>query len=296
MYTIEMPREELKIPPAVTVGNRTRHSTATAVAFITDKLLLSAAFNSKKIYLIELTEDGHNILQTVNTRHHPDLMAYRDGMIVTSDYPHGEPNGHASIYDFKDGKIVFRKEIPIKDTKAHGCTIIDQNNIIITSNSKHNRGNLFINIESEQIKKNFNKFYYYPKDAFILGNKLFTVTSESLPQIGMTTVVKNSVLYMHDLNTLDKLDDFTFHGQTDSLVVVGEDGFIVVQGDDTLVHFNVNGNKVKFVKRIGGFFFPHGISTIGNKIAVTNYGDNTIRIFTLDELVNATPSSLKQTL
>lgn len=296
MYIIEMPREELKIPPVVTVGNRSRNSTATAVAFITENLLVSAAFNSKKIYLIELTEEGHRILQTVNTRHHADLMDYKDGMIVTSDYPHGEYNGHASIYDFINGKIIFRKEIPLKDTKAHGCTIIDKSNIIITSNSNFNRGDLFINIDSGKITKNFNDFLYYPKDTFISNNKLFTVTSESLPQIGLTTVIKNSVLYMHDLATLNKMDELTFHGQTDSLIVTGEDGFIVVQGDDTLVHFKIEDDKVKFIKRIGGFFFPHGISTIGNKVAVTNYGDNTIRIFTLDELINATPSSLKQNL
>lgn len=149
MITIEMPRKELQIPPEVTVGNRNRYSTATAVAFINENLLVSAAFNSKTIYLIKLTETGHEIVQTVKTRHNPDLMKYKDGVIVTSDYPYMEPNGHASIYDLVDNKIVFRREIPLVNTKAHGCEIVDKDTIIITSNSDHNRGILFLNVAND---------------------------------------------------------------------------------------------------------------------------------------------------
>lgn len=279
-----MPRKELSIAPEVTVGDRKRYSTATAVAFINENLLVSAAFNSKKLYLIELTENGHNILQEVKTNHHPDLMKYKDGMILTSDYPYMEPNGHASIYNLVDGKIVFDWEIALINTKAHGCEIVDKDHIIITSNSDHNRGILFINTSNGIIEKNFNDIKHYPKDVCIVGDYLFTVCAASLPQIGKTTVIKESILYVFDKNTLEKIDEITFHGQTDSLVVNGEDGFITIQGDDTVLHFTFINNKLSIVKRIGGFSFPHGISSLENKIAVTNYGDNTIRIFTIDEL------------
>lgn len=281
-----MPRKELTIAPEVTVGNRKRFSTATAVAFINENLFVSAAFNSRKLYLIEITETGHNILQEVKTNHSPDLMKYKDGMILTSDYPHGEPNGHASIYRLVDGKIVFDWEIALINTKAHGCEIIDKDNIIITSNSDHNRGILFIDISTGIIKKNFNDLKHYPKDVCIVGDVLFTVCAASLPQIGKTTVIRESIVYAFDKNTLQKIDEQTFHGQTDSIVVNGEDGFITIQGDDTVLHFKFVDNKLSIVKRIGGFSFPHGISFIENKVAVTNYGDNTIRIFNLDELKN----------
>jgi hypothetical protein len=284
MLRIEMPRKELTIAPEVTIGNRTRFSTATAVAFINENLLVSAAFNSKKIYLIELTENGHNILQEVKANHSPDLMKYKDGMILTSDYPYMEPNGHASIYNFVNGKIVFKKEIPLINTKAHGCEIIDASTIIITSNSDHNRGILFINADSGEIRKNFNDFKHYPKDVCIVEDLLFAVTSKSLPQIGQTTVIGESILHVFNKNTLEKIDEVTFHGQTDSIVVNGEDGFITIQGDDTVLHFKFVDNKLSIVKRIDGFNFPHGIDYKNGKIAITNYGDNTIRIFTIDEL------------
>ena len=284
MLRIEMPRKELTIAPEVTIGNRKRFSAATAVAFINENLFVSAAFNSKKIYLVEITEEGHNILQEVKTRHSPDLMKYKDGVILTSDYPYGEPNGHASIYDFTDGKIVFRKEIPLIDTKVHGCEIVDKDTIIITSNSDHNRGIMFIDVATGAIKQNFNNLKHYPKDVCIVGDVLFTVCAASLPQIGKTTVIKESILYAFDKNTLQKIDEASFHGQTDSIVVNSWNGFITIQGDDTVLHFKFIDNKLSIIKRIGGFNFPHGVDYKNGKVAVTNYGDNTIRIFTFDEL------------
>lgn len=284
MLRIEMPRKELTIAPEVTVGNRKRFSTATAVAFINENLFVSAAFNGKKLYLVEITAEGHNILQEVKTRHCPDLMKYKDGVILTSDYPFGEPNGHASIYDFTNGKIVFRKEIPLIDTKVHGCEIVNKDTIIITSNSDHNRGIMFIDVATGAIKKNFKDFKHYPKDACIVGDVLFTVCAASLPQIGKTTVIKESIIYAFDKNTLQKIDEASFHGQTDSIVVNGWNGFISIQGDDEVLHFKFIDNKLSIIKRIGGFNFPHGVDYKNGKVAVTNYGDNTIRIFTFDEL------------
>jgi hypothetical protein len=268
MLRIEMPRKELTIEPKVTVGNRDRYSTATAVAFINENLFVSAAFNSRKLYLVEITPDGHNILQELKTRHSPDLMKYKDGVILTSDYPYMEPNGHASIYDLVDGAIVFRKEIPIINTKAHGCEIVDKDTIIITSNSDHNKGILFIDVNTGVIKQNFKDVQHYPKDVCIVGDVLFTVCAASLPQIGKTTVIRESIVYAFDKNTLQKIDEVTFHGQTDSIVVNGEDGFITIQGDDTVLHFKFVDNKLSIVKRIGGFNFPHGISFLGSKVAV----------------------------
>ena len=285
MIKIQQPLEELKIAPEVTIGTRKRYSTCTAVAWINDTLLVTAAFNSRKIYLIELLPDGtHNTLQVVKTRHSPDLMAYKDGMILTSDYPFMEPDGHASIYDFVDGKIVFRKEIALKDTKAHGCGIVSNNTIIITSNSDHNRGIMFIDVATGAIKSNFNNLLHYPKDVCIYGDWLFTVTAESLPQIGKTTVIKQSIIYAFDKNTMEKLDEISFHGQTDAITFNGEDGFITVQGDDTVVIFKFVDGKLSIEKRVGGFNFPHGVDSLGDRVAVTNYGDNTLRIFTSSEL------------
>jgi hypothetical protein len=283
MLRIEMPRKELTIAPKVFAGFRERYSCATAVAFITENLLVSAAFNSRKLYLIELTENGHNILQEVKTNHSPDLMKYKDGMILTSDYPYMEPNGHGSIYDLIDGKIVFRKEIPIINTKIHGCGIIDHSTIILTNQNVDNKDCLFIDVPTGNIIKRFKDFDYYPKDTFVFGDRILIICAGSIPDIGKKVVTEESVLYLFDKD-LKKLDEMRFFGQTDSLTLTGEDGFVTIQTHDEILHFNLINDKLSIVKRIKGFDFPHGVDSFEDKVAVTNYGDNTIRIFTLDEL------------
>ena len=198
-----------------------------------------------------------------------------------------QSGGSSVNIDLTDNKIVFRKQIVLPNTKAHGCEIVDDKTIIITSNSDDNRGCMFIDIESEKIIKNFNNFKHYPKDVCIIGDVLFIICAASLPQIGQTTVIKESIVYAFDKNTFEKIDEATFHGQTDSIVVDGENGFITVQGDDEVVYFKFVDNKLYIEKRIGGFNFPHGIDFKNNKVAITNYGDNTIRVFELQELINS---------
>jgi len=288
MIRIQMPEYELEIPPLVTVGNRTRYSTSTAVAFITETLLVSAAFNNKKLYLIELLEDGsHQILQEVDTFHCPDLMKYKDGVLLTSDFPHNEPHGHASIYDLVDGKIVFRKEIKYERNRVHGCAIVDKSNFIITSNPSNKNtdiGIMFTNVETEK-KKLYTNMIPYAKDVALTENIIAVVCAKSLPALGKEVVVQESILYIFDRNTMEKIDEITFQGQTDSLAINGKNIFITVQSDDCLVHIDLIDDKLHFVKRIPGFSFPHGISSINNKVAITNYGDNSIRIFELEELL-----------
>ncbi len=286
MLLIQQPIEELKIPPEVTIGTRKRNSTATAVAWINNNKLVSAAFNSRKVYLIELLEDGSSrILDVVKGKYNPDLMDYKNGVIVTSDYPYSDPHGHASIFDVVDDKIVYRKSITLPNTKAHGCKIVDSNTIIITSNSDHNKGCLFIDVDTGSIKHNLKNMDHYPKDVHIEGDRMVVVCAKSLPQIGQTTVIGESVLYLFDVATLTRLDEVRFHGQTDSLTMDGEHVFVTIQGDDTVAGFTLIDDKLTYIGRAGGFNFPHGIDALNGRIAVTNYGDNTIRIFTKDELL-----------
>ena len=289
MKTIQLPSMNWKSHPKIFAGNRERYSTATAVSFIDENLILAASFFGKKLYLINTNTE--EIIDEVNTKHYPDLMDYRDGFILTSDYPYKEPNGHASVYHLIDNKIKYQKEIVLKRTKAHGCRVIDNKNIVITSNSDDSRGCLFIDTEKKEIIKNFNEFIGYPKDVFFTEDKLLVLTAESLPNIGSKVVVKRSYLYLFDRHTLEKIDEINFDGQTDSLTLDGEDGFITLQAEDSVLHFNLKDNKLIFRNLIRGFDFPHGISSHNNNIAVTNYGDNTVRIFEKTELIKFSFSS-----
>jgi hypothetical protein len=287
MLVLKQPLCELSMPPKVFCGQRERYSTATAIAFITEKLFITAAFNSKNIYLIEIQDDNtFKTLDIVKANHHPDIADYKDGMLALSGYPHGESSGWVQIYDIIDNKIVHRKDIELPHTKAHGVEIIDEYGLIITSNGDNNRGIMFLNIDEGKLLQNFNNFDYYPKDVVIRDNRLLVVTSQSLPEVGKSVIIKESILYLFNLNTLEKLDEVRFQGQTDSLTLLGENGFITLQGDDTLLHFTLIQDKLSIIKRIPGFSFPHGIDSFGDTISITNYGDNSLRFFQLEELIS----------
>ena len=75
MLKIEMPHREMGISGS-TVGNRKRAATATAIAFINENLFVSAILNRKTLYLVELTESGHNILQEVHLQMKTGLLHY----------------------------------------------------------------------------------------------------------------------------------------------------------------------------------------------------------------------------
>jgi len=283
MKKITLPDMNWKVHPKIFVGNRERYSTATAVSFVDDNLILVASFLGKKIYLIDVNKN--EIIDEVNTKYTPDLMDYKNGVILTSDYPYAQPHGYASLYNLIDNKIVYKKEIKLNRTKVHGGKIIDSKNVVVTSNSDDSRGCVFIDIETNQTVKHFNNFKFYPKDIFLTDDRILIVTSESLPNIGTEVVVKQSFLYLFDRKTFEKIDEMSFPGQTDSLTLIGQDGFINLQAEDSLVHFKLIDDKLSFIKLIGGFDFPHGVSSFNDNVAVTNYGDNSVRVFKLSELI-----------
>ena len=74
------------------------------------------------------------------------------------------------------------------------------------------------------------------------------------------------------------IDCIEFDGQCDSLAVTGNEVYITIQSDDLLVHVTNQNGKLIRREDVTGFNFPHGIESRGSKIAVTNYGDNTVRV------------------
>lgn len=280
-----MPEHELTIGPKVFCGKRERYGCATDVEFIDDNHLVSIAFNSRMMYQIALLPNGlYQIIDQQIAKHFHDTMDYKDGLLLTADFPHNMPHGYASVYEYEHGKFRLRKELQMSNTKSHGATIVDNNTIIITSNSDHNRGLLFVDLTTNSMTR-FDNFKFYPKDTCIYDGKLFITSSASLPFVGKEVEVLSSTLYVFDLASMEKIDELPFHGQTDSLAFDGEDGFVTLQSEDCLLHFKFENNKLSFVKFIGGFSFPHGIDIHNGRVAVTNYGDNTIRVFDKAELI-----------
>jgi hypothetical protein len=267
-------------------GQRKRHATATAVSFINDKLLICASFLNREIYLFDI-ELGE-IICKIKSNYYIDLLDYKNNLIVTINNTYKKLPSSISIFsvDIENKKIIFIKDIILKpsEIETHGIRILDSNTVIITCTNNKNRGILFYDIKNCKDLKLFNNFKFKPKDIFIQENKnlLYILTSSTSPGYAKFQV-KESCIYVYEYSSLKLIDELCFIGQTDCLTILEKElttyGFITLQDGDSLYHFKFEKNKLEFIDKIPGFNFPHGIASLNNKIAVSNYGDNSIQLF-----------------
>lgn len=268
----------------VYIGNRQRYATSTGVSFINENLILVASYFGKKIYLVDTSKNSFNIIDEYETEFFIDLIDHKNGIITATHLPYQKSCGSVSLLSLNENKISFIKNIKLDGTKPHSCTILDDSTLIVSNMADYNRGSLLLDINTEEYVL-LDGINYYPKDACIYENKLFILSVESRPKINTPTKVGKSIIYLFNLNNLTKIDELEFFGQSDGITVNKNNGFITIQDIDSLQHFKINENKLILSKIISGFNFPHGISSFENKVAITNYGDNSVDIYEIEELI-----------
>ena len=282
----KLPDFDLSHFPVVYAGDRPRYATATAVSFVEDDKILVASFLNKKIFLIDISDNNFNILSEVDTTNYPDLMDYKDGVIILTNRTDGDSKpGGISVYNLIDNELIYDKTIIIdKLNELHGCRIIDKKNFVITNTNNNERGVYILNYDTEKTTL-FNDFEFFPKDVWIDDDKILIISSHSRPSGKGQVTITNSYLYLYEFPSYKKIDELLFYGQTDALTYHNGNGFITLQGQDSLLHFRINNNKIENVKLIDGFNFPHGIASNGEKVIVTNYGDNSVDILSFSDLI-----------
>ena len=268
----------------VYIGDRKRYATSTGVSFINENLILVASYFGKKIYLVDISEKSFNIIDEYESEFFIDLIDYKDGMISATHLPYQKSCGSVSLLSLINNKISFIQNIKLDGISPHGCSIIDNSTLIVSNIADFNRGCIIIDINTEKYNV-LNNILYYPKDTYICGDKLFILTIESRPKIHTATKIGKSIIYIYNLKDLKKIDQIEFFGQSDGITINGNYGFITVQDKDSIQCFNINENKLTLSKMIPGFNFPHGISSYGSKVAITNYGDNSVDIYDIEELI-----------
>lgn len=270
--------------PKVVVGERTRWATATSSCFVNDNLILIASFLNKKIYLFDI--ENQKIINEIDTKKCPDLMDYKDGLIVTSERDDYGKVGSLGIFKLIDNKITYKKNVEFKEfTELHGVRFIDSNQIVFTNKAKDKSLCLFnLSTNKVNIIKNFE---YPPCDIFILDNKILAISSETKPNSNGFNYYEVKMSHIHLLETLslDEIDKISFEGQVDSICFENGVGFITIQSNDSLYKFELKENKLLGIGEVkNNFNFPHGISMRNGKICVTNYGTNSVDILNYNEL------------
>ena len=253
------------------------------MTFINNNLIVVASLLNKKLYLIEINENGCLIINSVDTKHYPDLIDYKDGIIVMGNDPYKDSYGSVSIYKLIENNFIHQKEIILKGISPHGIKILNESTLILTDKSVTTGGCIFLEIESEILSR-FSDLNYYSKDIFINGNLLLVVSSGGHASNNRTSS-NQLILSLLDINDFTLLDQLYLEDLIESITLTNEHIFITSQNNDSIIYCKLIENKLTFIKKIGGFNFPHGISSFENKVAVTNYGDNSVEIYDLEELI-----------
>ena len=281
----KLPEFDLSKFKKVTVGGRVRFATATAVNFITENLILVAVFLEKKIYLIDL--ENLIIIHEVSTINYPDLMHYKEGLIVTSERTEKEKFGSVGVYTLSDNKIKHKKNIDLENfNELHGIRILNEDEILIT-NKSHNKGILILNPKTNDIIS-FTKLNELLCDIFLLQDKILVLTTDTKPnQRGINKYeIKTSRLYLYDFPSYNELSKISFSGQVDCVSYENGFGFVTIQSNDSLLYFKIVDNILIEINEIkSNFSFPHGVDFKFGKVCVTNYGSNSVDIFDYKKLI-----------
>lgn len=257
------------------IGSRSRYATATAVSFVNNNLLLAASLLGKKIYLISL--DDCQIIDSISTNTLPDLMDYKDNVIVTAN----TDSSTISLYKLEDNKISLIEDVVLNSKIfPHGCRFINED-VLITNKSRKNLGCFKYNIQSKKLKKIISD-NYVTKDI-IVNNNLSIVVSTEFVALAKPSKPPKSIIYLYDKKN-DILDKLEIKGQTESVTAIDNNIFITDQYNGTIIHCKIKNNKIFLNKNIKGLDFPHGICSINDKVAVSNYGNNSIYLYNVNEL------------
>jgi hypothetical protein len=268
---------------SVMIGEKSRLATATDVSFISDDLILAASYFGREIYLIDLSNEQFNIIESIKTENFIDLIDYRDGLLVTSHLPYKKNPGSISILQVIDKKISLIKNINLPGTKPHGCTILSDEIVIVSDMG--NEGLIFLDIKTEKKLKVFKDFEFYAKDVCISDDLIFVLTTKNKPRRSSatydSTLLESEIIlfrfFLPEMQ-LQKLDSYRFKGQTDSIAFYNGVGLVTIQDQNKVLRFKLEDSKIFPNGLIDGFDFPHGVSMCKEKVAISNYGDNSIRL------------------
>lgn len=291
------------------LGNQTRYSSLTSVAFINENTLVCCSYYNRKMYIIEFNFDtgDYVILDSIYTftkRNTPtisDLIDYNHNLIVTSNLM----NCSLSFFSIsKDNLLKYEKTI-INSIYGlcHGVKFHPINkDIIYFSTSGRNNPNcgiygIYLNKGDNQkpflsvTENNWPaKDLCFSKD----GKLMFAIFSEGCPSNTNTKIYSSKVILykMPFFNKAFKLSEILLKDcHLDCIKMFDEKKlWITIQEHNSsgfIYEIGINEeNQLYFSKKIGDYSFPHGLDIKDNLYTITEYGTNTLSIFSKKEDVS----------
>jgi len=287
---------QVEQPHLVTIRDKTRNSGLTSVCFVDEKTLLACDFNDKTMYLVGLDGDELQIRQSLPTQvssgepAQTDLMDFDGERIVVSNFYQGS----ISLYRMTDRHIVFEEEINHNDYKGlHGVRFVPgyPDLLWLTYCGPKNKCFQIFDLASRRVVHEINTEQQCQDVAFI--DNFAVVFARSNHILKGTTAAKlfskkwwmKATAYVYrmpdDLSATAPTFVSEWHGRGQIDACKGSNGRIYAANQylDRVDVFSISAQgKLKLSKKIKHMAMPHGVDIRNGKVAVTNYGDQTLKI------------------
>ncbi len=287
----EIPLPEAWLGKPVFVGEKSRTSTSTSVVLLSPNTLACCHFDGCVMFLLrfDLERRQFETIQTIPTLFggkpaETDLMA-TDGagrLATTNLYSHS-----CTMYQVVGDSVEFLHDVSYDaGGMVHGLKFYDASTIAITTRGKES-GIHFVDISSHQCRYRISMPNQSAQDlVFLSPNKMAVAVTYGHPQLDSFAIYDAAVyLIEFDIHSghceIVKQRDFK-STHFDNIVFNDGKVFMTDQYNNRVVVLNAD--TLDFVGSIEGFNFPHGIDVNHGLMAVSNYGNNTMTLFKLEDL------------
>lgn len=294
MQILQFPR--LHQPYFATIRDRPRISGLTSVRWINRDRVVCCDFNERTAYLLARDKNGFKMIHVTPTvvasgqAVQTDLMDYRNGRIAVTNFFQGS----VSLYVFENDRIAFWKELNLNNFKgAHGVRFLPgyDDLIWVSYCGKGNKCLQIVDIEKERVIWSIGTDEQ-AQDVAFLGSyaMLFARTPHITDGVLKTTKPEElktiyATIYLYSmpedirLSPPQLVDTWRGKGHLDAAKEFGGLVFGANQYLDRVDVFGIESGKVKLKAMMSGFHMPHGLDiNEDGELAVTNYGDQTLRI------------------
>lgn len=287
-------------PHLVTIKDKTRNSGLTSVCFVDQDRVLCADFNDKRVYLASIRDGALEILDTHPTVNadsdhvQTDLMDYHDGRFVVSNFYQGS----VSIYRLEGDKICFDGELNHNDyIGLHGVRFIPGHPglLWITYCGVKNKCHQIIDIETKEVIHHIDTDQKCQDVAFVDGRAVVFARTDHIKEGSAKARLFSKKWWMYasayiyevpsDLrNDAPKfLNKWKGKGHIDACKSHNGEIYAANQYLDRVDVFALSAKgKLSLNRTIKGMEMPHGLDLYDGKLAVTNYGDQTLRVMELN--------------
>lgn len=283
--TIPLPNFDCSAHPQVSVNGQSRHATATACGWLSDRLLVVGHFLAARLWVIDV--DTEDVIDECVVPGHVDLLDTdpETGLVVTANFPYGEHGAGVSLLHFGSASRALShiRTVHTPTIKPHGIRFVPgsmSHVVICSTNDRSGIYELDMDAGGPVLK---HEMKMACKDILLTEDphQWYTAKAIALAHGVPGTDVDNDEARLLVFDTGEETGRvLPFHGLPDCIAHDGRRTFYVTVQDrhQVLVFRRSVEGLYEEPTAIDGFAFPHGCAFRHGRLAVTNYGTNTVDI------------------